>query len=101
MPIFPGNFLPAGWTFPTGPDGRGETRSTEDVAAGRGGQDGSVLSDLGQTVQTDGTLGPLRITGAGAGGGRWRLSEVDNVLAGGTRSPPPHTEIQSTLKRAI
>ena len=100
MPIFPVNFLPAGWTFPIGPDGRGETRSTEHVAAGRGSQEGSVLFNLGQAVQADGALGPLRIAGAG-GGWRWRLSEVHNVLIGGLSGPPPHTEIQGTLIRAI
>ena len=103
MPIFPVNFLPAGWTFPIGPDGRGETRSTEHVAAGRGSQEGSVLFNLGQADQADGALGPLRIAGARAGGGwrwRWRLSEVHNVLVGGLRGSP-HTEIQGTLSRAI
>ena len=70
------------------------------MAAGRGSQEGSVLLNLSQTIQADGALGPLRIAGAG-GGWRWRLSEVDNVVADGTIGSPPHTEIQGTLNRTI
>ena len=46
------------------------------MAAGRGGEVGSVLFDLGETVQTDRALG--------GGGRRRRPSEVDDVLVGCT-----------------
>ena len=69
------------------------------MATGRGDQEGSVLFNLGQTVQADGTLRGLRVPGGGGPGGGWRLSEVDSVLVGGTRGPAPHTEI--TLNRTM
>ena len=64
------------------------------MAAGRGGQEGSVLFNLGQAVQTDRADGALRIPGVG-GGLRWRLCEVDNILV------DVLSEIDGTLNRTI
>ena len=58
------------------------------MAAGRGGQEGSVLFNLGQAVQTDRADGALRIPGVG-GGLRWRLCEVDNILVDVLSDPVP------------
>ena len=52
------------------------------MAASSGGEEGSVLFDLGETVQADRAVGGLGI--AGGGGRRRRLSEVNNVLVGCT-----------------
>ena len=70
------------------------------MAAGRGGQEGSVLFNLGQTVQTDRADGALRIPGFG-GGWRWRLCEVDNILVDVLSGPVPDSEIDGTLIRTI
>ena len=77
MPIFPAHSFPAGRTFPVLSDGRGETGTTENVSAGCGSEEGTVVSDLDKTVQTNRALGALGIS-RGAGWGR--LSEVDNIL---------------------
>ena len=70
------------------------------MAAGRGGQEGSVLFNLGQAVQTDRADGALRIPGVG-GGLRWRLCEVDNILVDVLSGPVPDSEIDGTLNRTI
>ena len=82
MPIFTAHSFPAGRTFPILFDGRGETGTTENVAAGCGSEEGTVVSDLDKTVQTDRALGALGISGSAGWG---RLSEVDNILVD---SPP-------------
>ena len=72
MPIFTAHSFPAGRTFPILFDGRGETGTTENVAAGCGSEEGAVVSDLDKTVQTN-RAGALGVSG-GAGWGR--LSEL-------------------------
>ena len=70
------------------------------MAAGRGGQEGSVLFNLGQAVQTDRADGALRIPGVG-GELRWRLCEVDNILVDVLSGPVPDSEIDGTLNRTM
>ena len=45
--------FPAGWTLSSTGDDRLETRQAENVTTDCGGQAGTRLLDLGQTVQTD------------------------------------------------
>ena len=72
------------------------------MAAGRGGQEGSVLFNIGQAVQTDRADGALRIPGVGGGWSwRWRLCEVNNILIGVLSGPVPDSEIDGTLYRTI
>ena len=76
--------LPAGGTLPVTGYSRLETRPAEYVTAHCGGQEGTRLLDLGQTVQADGAVrGQISRRcyslhpGERAGG---RLSEVHNLF---------------------
>ena len=56
------------------------------MAASSGGEEGSVLFDLGETVQANRAVGGLGI--AGGGGRRRRPSEVDNCTGAGRDGSP-------------